>query len=128
MKGVYCLVIILDKGWKIKIGRKYLQFKKGYYCYVGSALNSLEKRIERHKRKAKKKFWHIDYFLKYGKIIDAVIIKTHKKIECRLAEKVKRLSDQVIAGFGSSDCNCEGHLFYFGDVKKIDSIYEIKIK
>lgn len=113
MKGTYCLIISLDGKKKIKVGKRYFSFDKGYYCYVGSALNNLEKRIERHLRKRKKKFWHIDYFLDFGKIIGVKKIISSKKIECRVAEKVRKLSDKVVLGFGASDCKCKGHLFYF---------------
>ena len=48
-KGNYCLLIHMKKDSKIKIGAKgFIFFKKGYYVYVGSALNTLSKRIERH--------------------------------------------------------------------------------
>jgi Uri superfamily endonuclease len=113
MKGAYILFIFLDQGGIIKAGKRKFSFDKGYYCYVGSALNNLQKRVERHQRKEKKKFWHIDYFLEHGKIIDVKKIITNKKIECKLADKVKNASDKVIIGFGASDCKCKGHLFYF---------------
>lgn len=113
-KGVYCLIINLPKDKTIKIGKLgNILFKKGYYCYVGSALNNLEKRILRHKSKNKKIRWHIDYFLKYGKIIGTIEIKTTKKIECKLSKKVNKLSDTHILKFGCSDCRCNSHLYYF---------------
>jgi len=41
MKGAYCLVIELKKNSSIKIGALgTIKFKKGLYCYVGSALNN----------------------------------------------------------------------------------------
>ena len=40
-----------------------LHFARGLYAYVGSAQNGLEKRIERHFRKEKLRFWHVDYLL-----------------------------------------------------------------
>jgi sugar fermentation stimulation protein A len=113
-KGVYCLIINLPKDKTIKIGKLgNILFKKGYYCYVGSALNNLEKRILRHKSKNKKIRWHIDYFLKYGKITGTIEIKTTKKLECRLSKKVNKLSDTIILKFGCSDCRCSSHLYYF---------------
>ena len=50
MKGTYCLIINLNNTSKIKIGKKLgkIEFDKGYYVYVGSAMNSLESRINRH--------------------------------------------------------------------------------
>lgn len=113
-KGVYYLIIKLDRDKRIKIGKLgIINFKKGYYCYVGSALNGLEKRIERHKSKDKKFHWHIDYFLKYGDILDTFIMETNKKIECLLSKKIERISKGSVKGFGCSDCKCSSHLYYF---------------
>ena len=114
MKGTYCLVIHLPRDETIAIGRRNHDFQKGYYVYVGSALNSLEKRIERHKRKEKKKHWHIDYFLEYAKIIGVETIISDRRLECTVSRKVKQLADsEPMKGFGSSDCNCFTHLYYF---------------
>ena len=55
MKGSYLLLIKLNYDRYIKYGiRKNYFFKKEFYIYVGSALNNLEKRIERHLRINKK--------------------------------------------------------------------------
>ena len=66
MKGSYCLIINVEKDTKIKIGKKLgiINFKKGCYVYVGSAMNSLESRVKRHLSDNKKKHWHIDYLTK----------------------------------------------------------------
>lgn len=109
MKGVYVLLIELNKDLKIKIGKLgKIEFKKGYYAYVGSALNSLEKRIERHFRKNKRSFWHIDYFLEKAKIKEFVYAEINKRKECEIA----KLNLKFIKGFGCSDCKCKSHLFY----------------
>jgi len=113
MKGIYCLIIFLNKSKNIRIGKRKKLFPKGYYCYVGSALNNLEKRIQRHYSKRKKFHWHIDYFLKHARIVDTVI-KTNSKDECDLSRKIKSLGGRVtLKGFGSSDCKCDTHLYYF---------------
>lgn len=47
MKGCYCLIINLENPSKIKIGKLgRVDFKKGYYVYVGSAMNYLESRLK----------------------------------------------------------------------------------
>ena len=64
MKGTYILILRLPKKYKIQIGKLGIfQFETGFYTYVGSALNGLEARIQRHMRNKpyKKLFWHIDY-------------------------------------------------------------------
>jgi len=48
MDGVYVLLIWVKKR-KIRIGKLGpLEFARGFYFYVGRALNGLEKRIKRH--------------------------------------------------------------------------------
>jgi len=98
-----------------------LNFKKGWYVYVGSAMNSLEKRIERHKRKEKKKHWHIDYITMHEtfKIIDVYCKISEKKEECKIAKEVKSVCDGFVKNFGCSDCDCESHLFYFESKEKM---------
>ena len=65
MKGCYCLIISMKKSDKLKIGNLYQdhKFKKGYYVYIGSAMNSLVARINRHLSDNKKIHWHVDYLL-----------------------------------------------------------------
>ncbi len=112
--GTYILVIHNDKTQKIEIGNLgKIEFKKGYYCYVGSALQSLSNRIGRHRRKIKKFHWHIDYLLSRTKIFKSVEIRTPDRIECEVADSLKTISAESIKNFGSSDCNCNSHLFYF---------------
>jgi len=122
-KGVYCLIIRLYKDKTIEIGKLGLtSFKKGHYCYVGSALKNLEKRIGRHKRRTKTLRWHIDYFLKYGKIVKVFQIKTEKRIECLLSERVNKISENFIKNFGCSDCRCITHLYYFRNPNKLNEM------
>ncbi|MEM1513355.1 MAG: GIY-YIG nuclease family protein [Candidatus Thermoplasmatota archaeon] len=120
MKGSYILIIEIENDKKIKIGKREIYFKKGYYAYIGSAMNSIEKRIERHLRKEKRKRWHIDYLLEEGKIKKIFYKESKFKEECKIAKKF--LSFQAIPKFGSSDCKCKSHLFYSS---KIKDFYEI---
>lgn len=118
MKGSYILLIKLNKDKEIQIGKLgNISFKKGFYLYIGSALNGLENRLNRHFKKYKKTHWHIDYLLKYGKIIDAFYKESFSKEECDI---VKNFENKLlpIPGFGCSDCKCKTHLFY-GDKSKI---------
>jgi Uri superfamily endonuclease len=122
MKGSYLLLIKLEKNKLISYGLKNeYYFKKGYYTYIGSGLNSLEKRIERHLNKNKKIFWHIDYLLKYSNIVKIYYIEKNKKIECEIAELLQKKFSQINK-FGSSDCSCKSHLFYVSKNKFQDFI------
>ncbi len=117
MKGSYILIIHIKKDLDVKAGGLgKLRFKAGYYAYVGSAMNSLEVRIARHLRKNNKKlWWHVDYLLanESVEVVDMLIRESDEKEECSIARELAERFE-VIRGFGSSDCKCEGHLFYLG--------------
>ncbi len=113
MKGVYILLILIEGHAAVNIGSLgEIFFDEGFYVYVGSAQNSLEKRVARHLRRDKRKFWHIDYLLENErtKIVEVFYKEADKKEECRIANKIGE-ANKPIKGFGSSDCRCESHLF-----------------
>ena len=112
MKGSYILLLELPHNTKISVGKiGEIDFKKGLYTYIGSALNGIEGRLARHLRKNKKFFWHIDYLLKYANIVDIYYKLGHTKEECRFAININK-EFNGIPNFGSSDCKCKSHLFY----------------
>jgi sugar fermentation stimulation protein A len=111
-EGAYILILRLKEDRRISIGRLgSLPFKKGYYIYVGSAKRGLSKRIERHKRKKKKFFWHIDYLRARAAFYKDIPIRTNENLECEISSALKNFADWIIPGFGCSDCQCETHLF-----------------
>lgn len=112
--GTYILIIHNNQRQKVEVGNLgRINFDRGYYCYIGSAMQNLSKRVERHKRKIKNHHWHIDYLLDKSKIHKSIEIRNTEKLECEVAEKISEIADGVIKNFGSSDCNCDSHLFYF---------------
>lgn len=117
MKGVYVLVISVGKDIEVGVGALgSISFEKGLYAYVGSAQNNLEKRIKRHLRKAKRKFWHVDYLLDNDavEVVKVFYKKADKAEECRIA---RGLAERGVAvkNFGCSDCGCVSHLFRVED-------------
>lgn len=117
-KGIYCLTIKLVKRCNIQIGcLGAFPFPRGFYVYVGSAQNNLEDRIERHLRQDKKMHWHIDYLLHYGQVTCVYTYAGEKNAECMLSQKIGNIKNAVIlvSGFGSSDCSCASHLYFFRD-------------
>ena len=127
MRGVYVLIILITRNIKIKVGALgEIKFAKGVYAYVGSAQNNLEKRIERHLKKNKKKFWHIDYLTanKFVKIVKVFYKLAKKSEECRTAEKLRK-TEIPIKNFGCSDCNCESHLFKIENENIIDNRWKL---
>ncbi len=115
LKGTYCLLINLKHDSRITIGKLgKLDFKKGEYVYVGSALNSLEGRVKRHLSTEKKLHWHVDYLLahKNSEITDVIYALNNDKMECKVAREIAE-EGVGINNFGCSDCKCHSHLFYF---------------
>lgn len=112
MKGAYILLIRLDAGREIRIGGLgVIRFKRGYYAYAGSAMGGIYHRIIRHLSDDKKMRWHIDYFLKEGKIVEVRCFPSDVKEECRIAAVYQRRFESI-PGFGCGDCRCKSHLFY----------------
>jgi adenylylsulfate kinase len=113
MKGIYVLVLSIKENICINVGSlDKIFFEKGLYAYVGSAQTSFEKRIQRHIRKNKKRFWHIDYLLE-SKLVDVMRVfykEAARKEECEIAKQISSKGSPMV-GFGSSDCKCKSHLF-----------------
>jgi Uri superfamily endonuclease len=111
MKGTYLLVMELHNDTSILVGnRGMIHFQKGYYIYVGSALNGLDQRIQRHLRNDKKIHWHIDYLLPPAEILTIFYKENTRREECRIARLFAR-NFRIIPSFGCSDCACISHLF-----------------
>jgi Uri superfamily endonuclease len=115
MRGVYVLLIRVLNNINVEVGGLgSVEFRKGDYFYVGSALNNVESRINRHLRSDKKLHWHIDYLLNNNssKIISYFVLETdNKSFECRIADELKKRAE-LIPEFGCTDCKCTAHLFY----------------
>jgi Uri superfamily endonuclease len=113
--ATYCLIIRLNSDSRISVGKiGELDFKKGYYVYIGSALNSIDARIKRHLRTEKKLFWHVDYFLDSpnASIKEVVLERSSEKWECSVVGEIS-VKGSPVNKFGCSDCKCTSHLFYF---------------
>jgi Uri superfamily endonuclease len=114
LKGTYALLISLERDEEIRVGSLgTIHFPRGYYLYIGSAMNGIEGRVRRHLGKMKKIHWHIDYLLKNDEITNVYYQEGEKGLECSIAKDFQERF-LAIPRFGSSDCTCTGHLF-FGD-------------
>jgi Uri superfamily endonuclease len=127
MKGAYILITRLREDSKIRIGKLgELEFQKGYYCYVGSALGksmNIENRTKWHERLAREKEgnlkWHIDYFLTNPNVsLDGIIVFENGD-ECKISNILKKDVAETIRNFGSSDCKCNGHLHRFENMRDV---------
>lgn len=123
MKGTYILVLFTRQNFSEQIGALgEIKFDKGFYCYVGSAMGkrgstTLENRLKRHVKTSGNKsiHWHIDYLLESETILiyKIYILPNEKRLECKIAKEINRRADKIIKNFGSSDCSCPSHLYYF---------------
>jgi len=128
MKGSYLLLIELKDDKTIQVGKLgKIFFRKGFYVYVGSALNGLEHRINRHLRLEKKVHWHIDYLLGSAKIVNVFLRESTGRCECKIADELSNKLE-FVAGFGCSDCKCKSHLFYGSHVKIIQAIENLQME
>ncbi len=110
--GSYILILHLDRDDTIEVGKRGPQhFRKGYYLYVGSAKKNLTQRIDRHRRRRKNFYWHIDYLRDRADFVSVLAIRTGTPLECTIAKTLEKIAHWKVPGFGSSDCGCETHLY-----------------
>lgn len=86
MKGVYVLVVSVAADVCVAVGvLGSVFFERGLYAYVGSGQVGLEKRVERHLKRAKKRFWHIDYLLgsEAARVVGVFWRRGGRSEECR---------------------------------------------
>jgi Uri superfamily endonuclease len=115
--GVYLLLLSLPARVEAQIGRlRRIDFAPGLYGYAGSALGQggLAARLKRHASGADRRHWHIDYLLPYADLLGALAREDPQRLECAWAAWAGEHAQACIRGFGSSDCACPGHLFFFG--------------
>jgi Uri superfamily endonuclease len=116
-KGVYVLILTLDADRWMTIGHLgRVQFRKGFYAYVGSAFGpgGLSARLRHHLKVKTKPHWHIDLFGQHAHIVDIWYAerRRHEHQWARAALAMSPAASPVV-GFGCSDCKCRSHLIYF---------------
>ncbi len=112
-RGAYLLSLHLKRTRAINVGKLgRLRFPAGHYLYVGSAMKNLTARVARHVNRRKNMHWHIDYLRECADNVTPIPIRTSKRIECDLASDLGAFLAPGPPGFGSSDCDCPGHLFH----------------
>jgi len=132
-KGSYILYGKLLKDISLTVGSLgRLTFRKGYYLYTGSAMNSLKSRLKRHMNKNKTFRWHIDYLVPVLEGLKPIPVMASEPLECKLSMELKNLNYEKVPGFGSSDCSCNSHLYHtdkdpFQDEKFINVLLKYRI-
>ncbi len=120
----YCLQLKLEQGQEIEVGKKgRIFFPPGYYFYAGQARRGLRKRLARHLAGPGKKRWHIDYLSCRALPVAMQLYSANEGSECELARVLEKEGGQIILqGFGSSDCSCPSHLYFFPRTRSIPAL------
>lgn len=123
--GTYLLVTRLRANESIRIGRLgTFGFKRGYYCYVGSAFGpgGIAARLSHHLRRTQSPHWHIDYLRQRADVIETWHAEDHHPREHEWARLLAQMPGMhtSVRRFGASDCNCLTHL-YFADNRPCSS-------
>ena len=118
--GTYVLVMRLRTSTEVTVGKLgVFTLGSGWYHYVGSALGpgGLCARLARHRRKRKRRHWHIDYLVHLLQMREIWWASTSEHVECVWAHALLGLpyTTVPVPGFGSSDCRCPSHLLYSQD-------------
>jgi Uri superfamily endonuclease len=118
LPGTYALVLTASRGLEISVGRLgRLTVQPGCYVYVGSALGpgGLARRVGRHAAAEKKCRWHIDYLTTLATLDEVWYTVDKARRECQWAGVLKQVRGATVPleGFGTSDCRCRSHLFFF---------------
>jgi Uri superfamily endonuclease len=125
VSGTYALLLLCRKPCPLKIGRYgILHLQPGYYIYVGSAFGpgGLRARISHHLRIAERPHWHLDYLRPLTEPAEIWFCEESIRQEHLWAQLLNRSRGSRIPmpGFGSSDCRCPTHLFFFRETPSFE--------
>ena len=118
LPGTYALVLNSTSEKSVVVGRLgTICLKPGFYVYIGSAFGpgGLAARIGHHQKNSGRPHWHIDYL---GHVLSPYEIwysfdpipREHQWAEVHASA---RNASIPLPGFGSSDCRCSSHLFFY---------------
>ncbi len=116
-KGTYILKIKIERPLRVLVGSLgKVNFKPGNYVYIGSAMNSISKRIQHHIKKDKKLHWHLDYLTTSPYVeIEKVYVFYGCRLEEELSLKFSKRYDSI-KNFGASDMKLvNSNLYFVGD-------------
>ena len=116
--GTYALVLSCPVETAIQVGRLVsLRLRHGFYVYVGSAFGpgGLRGRMAHHLKVSERPHWHIDYLRARARLEEVWYCRDAEPREHQWASAVRAMrgAEMPVAGFGSSDCRCRSHLYFF---------------
>jgi len=138
-RGSYLVALWLSQSRVLDVGALgRINFAPGWYVYAGSAQRGLSSRVSRHLRiggkgskeifpmaeqplierhargKGQKRLhWHVDYLSAVASLARAYPIASYRNLECELARGLAEIGGVPVKGFGSTDCGCRSHLYWF---------------
>lgn len=116
--GTYALLLHCHQAASVRVGRLgSIRSENGFYAYVGSAFGpgGLAARIRHHLGISTRPHWHIDYLRAECDLVEVWFATAPDRHEHAWARTMSRMPGvkMPLAGFGSSDCECATHLFWF---------------
>jgi len=116
--GTYALILSSTAKKPVRIGKLgILYLKQGFYVYIGSAFGpgGLKARTSHHLKNSSRPHWHIDYLVPALRLCQIWYTYDPTRREHQWAEvhAGTRGASIPLPGFGSSDCGCRSHLYFY---------------
>ena len=116
--GTYALLLCSSSDAEIGVGRLgKMRLQSGFYVYVGSGFGpgGVRARVNHHLHYSSRPHWHIDYLRPRANVEEVWLCHDRKRREHLWARVLSSVPGIMVpmAGFGSSDCSCPAHLFFF---------------
>jgi len=94
-----------------------MRLQPGFYVYVGSALGpgGVRARVAHHQGRSVRPHWHIDHLRRHTQLDQVWCCYDTARHEHAWAYAMNATPGASIplVGFGSSDCHCASHLYFF---------------
>ena len=104
-----------------------MQLSKGWYVYVGSAFGpgGLAPRVSRHLRCHKTRHWHIDHLIWATTVREVWYSQRQRDLEHCWAQAAldQPAAQNLLRGFGASDCQCLSHLVRFPTREAVKTLF-----
>jgi Uri superfamily endonuclease len=118
LTGTYTLILSSSIEKPVNVGKLgTLLLKPGFYVYVGSAFGpgGLKARIRHHLKLSSRPHWHLDYLSPTLRLCEIwyTYDQIHREHQWAEVHAQTRGARMPLPGFGSSDCRCPSHLFFY---------------
>ena len=118
LPGTYTLILVSSLEKPISIGKLgTLLLEPGFYAYIGSAFGpgGLKARISHHRKFSNRPHWHLDYLGSTLRLCEIWYSydQIHREHQWAAVHAQTRGALTPLPGFGSSDCRCLSHLFFY---------------